>query len=321
MPIGNWNLQWLNHNSQRSYPITERASKSDSTGTIRLPDSFILALYFPLHISLNVQIDRFYVSTLLISPIGYSIGLSYNDAETATNTLAANAVIAKETHTANATYALSGIDDFADSVGHVVIGDVKEIDDLPPGLYTFNFDGTALEADAIRPMVRSVSALRVVNGVETSELLYGDIEIVAGTNMQIDPGINPVSGNPRLIFNAISGLNLNETCTCNTHTDGKCIKCINGICSDDGSFSLVGNECVKIEQTPGINGSLKFSDTCAQPCCGCAELDAIKTQIDRFDDGVNTLQNFVTRLSSEVTQMSLVVLGSRLGDAGCSTCG
>jgi hypothetical protein len=321
MPIGNWNLQWLNHNSQRSYPITERASKSDSTGTIRLPDSFILALYFPLHISLNVQVDRFYVSTLLISPIGYAISLSYNDPETNTNTLAANAIIAKETHTANATYALYGIDDFADSVGHVVIGVTKEIDDLPPGLYTFSFDDSALEADAIRPMVRSIAALRVVNGVETSELLYGDIEMVAGTNMQIEPGINPESGNPRLIFNAISGLNLNETCSCNTYDEGECIKCINGICSDDGSFSLVGNECVKIEQTPGIKGSLKFSDTCAQPCCGCAELDAIKTQIDRFDDGVNTLQNFVTRLSSEVTQMSLVVLGSRLGDAGCSTCG
>lgn len=321
MPIGNWNLQWLNHNSQRSYPITERASKNDITGTISLPDSFILALYFPLHISLNVQVDRFYVSTLLISPIGYAISLSYNDPETGTNTFAANAIIAKETHTANATYALSGIDDFADSVGHVVIGATNEIDDLPPGLYTFNFDDSALEADAIRPMVRSISALRVVNGVETSELLYGDIEMVAGTNMQIEPGINPESGNPRLIFNAISGLNLNETCSCNTYDEGKCIKCINGICSDDGSFSLVGNECVKIEQTPGIKGSLKFSDTCAQPCCGCAELDAIKTQIDRFDDGVNTLQNFVTRLSSEVTQMSLVVLGSRLGDAGCSTCG
>jgi hypothetical protein len=36
---------------------------------------------------------------------------------------------------------------------------------------------------------------------------------------------------------------------------------------------------------------------------------------------VSTLQNFVTRLNSEVTQMSLVVLGSRLGDGGCNTCG
>jgi hypothetical protein len=36
---------------------------------------------------------------------------------------------------------------------------------------------------------------------------------------------------------------------------------------------------------------------------------------------VTTMQNFVTRLGSEVTQMNLVVLGSRLGDAGCNTCG
>lgn len=321
MPIGNWNLQWLNHNSQRSYPLTERASKNDTTATIRLPDSFILALYFPLHITLNVQIDRFYISTLLVSPLGYAIGLGYSDPVTGATVLVANATIAKATHTANATYALSGIDDFADSVGHIVIGVTDEIDALPPGLYTFELDDGELEADAIRPMVRSITALRVVNGVETSDLLYGDIELVAGTNMKIEFVPNLVSGNPRVIFSAISGENLNEPCTCNTYDPGECIKCINGICSDDGSFSLVGNECVQIAQTPGLNGSLKFTDTCAQPCCGCAELDAIKTQIDRFDDGVNTLQNFVTRLSSEVTQMSLVVLGSRLGDAGCSTCG
>lgn len=321
MPIGNWNLQWLNHNSQRSYPITERASKNDSTETVRIPDSFILALYFPLHVSLNVQVDRFHIGTLLISPIGYAISLNYADPETDNSVLAASATIAKDTHTPNNTYALAGVNDFADSVGHIVLGSTAEIDELPPGLYTFDFDGAALEADTIRPMVRSVSALRVINGVETSGLLYGDIEVVAGVNMRIDFDTDVASGNPRLIFNAISGENLNEPCVCNVPEDGECIRCINGVCSDDGSFSLVGNDCVAIEQTAGVNGSLKLSDTCATPCCGCAELDAIKTQIDRFDDGVNTLKNFVTRLSSEVTQMSLVVLGSRLGDAGCSTCG
>jgi hypothetical protein len=87
------------------------------------------------------------------------------------------------------------------------------------------------------------------------------------------------------------------------------------VCSTDGTFILAQDDCIEI--TPITNG-LSFADTCAQPCCGCAELDAITTQINRFGDGVTTLQNFVTRLGSEVTQMSLVVLGSKLGDSSCS---
>lgn len=318
MPIGNWNLQWLNHNSQRSYPLTERASKVDATDTIRVPDSFIVALYFPVHAGLNVQLDQFFIRTLLISATGYSVGLGYYDADNDISTLVATANIAAATHNVNMSYALGGVDDFADSIGHVVIGKLDEIDSLPPGLYTFNFAAGEIEPDAVRPMIRGVSSLRVINGQEISPLIYGDVELVAGTNYRIDYAINPSTGRPRITFNAISGLNLNAECDCAVNTTGECIRCINGVCSTDGNFSLAGNECITVTPTAG---GLQFADVCAIPCCGCAELDALKTQLDRFSDGVTTLQNFVTRLSSEVTQMSLVVLGSRLGDAGCNNCG
>ncbi len=318
MPIGNWNLQWLNHNSQRSYPLTERASKVDTTDTIRIPDSFIVALYFPVHAGLNVQLDHFYVKTLLISPTGYSVGLGYYDEENDASTVVATANIQAETHVVNNAYALGGINDFADTIGHVVIGKLDEIDSLSPGLYNFEFSAATLEADAIRPMIRGVSSLRVVNGQEISPLIYGDIELVAGTNYRLDYAINLSTGRPRITFNAISGLNLNAECDCDINTKGECIRCINGVCSGDGNFTLAGNECVTVAP---IGGGIQLADVCAVPCCGCAELDALKTQLDRFSDGVTTLQNFVTRLSSEVTQMSLVVLGSRLGDAGCNNCG
>ena len=78
MPIGNWNLEWLNHNSQRSYPLTERATKTDTTGSIQLPDSFIVGLYFPIHVGLNVVTDRFYIKTLLLSPAGFTAGIGYD---------------------------------------------------------------------------------------------------------------------------------------------------------------------------------------------------------------------------------------------------
>jgi hypothetical protein len=318
MPIGNWNLQWLNHNSQRSYPLTERSSKVDTTETVRIPDSFIVALYLPIHAGLNVQTDQFFVNTLLISPTGYAVGIGYFDPTTEETILVASANIAKATHTANNTYALGGINDFADTIGQIVIGRLDEIDTLPAGLYTFTKAAGELETDTIRPLIRGVSAIRVINGQEISPDIYGDVELVAGTNMRIDYAVNLTSGRPRITLNAISGLNLNATCDCDINNTGECIRCINGVCSDDGNFTIAGNECINVSAS---GNGIQLADVCAVPCCGCAELDAIKTQIDRFSDGVSTMQNFVTRLSSEVTQMSLVVLGSRLGDAGCNTCG
>lgn len=317
MPIGNWNLQWLNHNSQRSYPLTERATKTDTTETIRLPDSFIVSLYFPVHVGLNVDTERFYLKTLLIAPTGYNIGIGYHSTDTDTaDPLVGSVLIAAGTHVTNATYAIAGVDDFSDTIGQITIGKLDEISRLPPGLYSFAPDAGELEPDAIRPMIRGVSAMRAINGAEVSESLYGDIEFIAGTNMRLD--VSTSNNRPRIIFNAISGLNLSEACECNENKTGECIRCINGVCSGDGTFTFNGSACIQVTES---NGGLTITDTCALPCCGCDELDAVKTQIDRFNDGVTTLQNFISRLSSEVTQMSLVVLGSRLGDAGCAQCG
>ena len=319
MPLGQWNLQWLNHNSQRSYPLAERATKTDTTDTIRLPDSFLVALYLPVHVDLNIEPAKFYLKSLLISATGYNITIGYDSGETNTlnNPDVAAANIAKTAYQPNRAFALAGVDNFTDSIGEVVIGRLDEIDTLPPGLYYFTPAGGLLETDPIRPMIRGVTRLRVSNSGELSDYVYGDVTLVAGTNMRLV--LESGGGDdPRIVFNAISGLNLNVDCVCETPETAECIRCINGVCSGDGTYVFSGGECISISPA---TGGLLFNDFCAQPCCGCEELDALTQQIDRFGDGVNTLQNFVTRLGSEVSQMSFVVLGSRLGDSGCNTCG
>ena len=307
MPIGNWNLQWLNHNSQRAYPLTDRATKTDTTGTITLPDNFIVGMYFPVHVGTTFESSNFFVKNLLIAPTGFNITIGYSDGTTEVDVASAN--IVRSNYVPNRAYALGGVDEFADSVGTIVLGVLDDIDNLPVGFYAFEKEAGELESDVIRPMLRAVSSLRVNNSGELSAPIYGHVTLVAGTNIKID--IQPFATHTEIIFSAISGLNLNQDCLCNIPPTGECIRCINGVCSDDGTFTFAQDTCVEI--TPITNG-ISFTDTCASPCCGCAELEAINTQIDRFGDGVSTLQNFVTRLGSEVTQMSLVVLGSRFSD-------
>lgn len=311
MPIGNWNLQWLNHNSQRSYPLTERATKTDITGTVKIPDNFIVGLHFPIHSGTTFQSDKFFIKNILIAPTGFNITLGYSDG--ATTVEAASANIIRSDYTPNKSYALGGVNNFDDCVGSVVLGTLDGIDELPPGFYTFTREAGELEPDAIRPMIRAVTRLQVLNNTELSRPIYGHVTLVAGTNIRID--VNELENETEIVFSAISGVNFNKDCLCNVPPPGECIKCINGVCSEDGTFTFAQDTCVEI--TPITNG-LSFKETCASPCCGCKELDAITTQLDRFGDGVSTLQGFVTRLGAEVTQMNLVVLGSRLGD--CATC-
>jgi hypothetical protein len=317
MPLGHWQLQWLNHNAQRSYPLAEWGSKQDQTESITIPDSFLVALYFPVHAGHDVEAHRFFIKTLGIYPTGYNIGIGYEDDSGDPPTVGA-VNIAKDSHTENRSYAIAGVDDFDDSVGKVAIGMLDEIDLLPPGQYVFDYAEAGLETDCIRPQIRGITSLAAVTASgEVSARVHGDIELVAGENIQIN--VSQLEGLPtQIIFNAIDGEGLNEDCVCDDISEGQCIYTINGIPPlPDGNFRIVGDDCLDVDP---IEHGLQLVDTCSQPCCGCEELDALIDQIDRFADGVVTLQNFVERLGSEVEEMSQVVIGSRLGDQGCVEC-
>lgn len=317
MPLGNWNLQWLNHNAQRSYPFTDEATQRDLSDSISIPDSFIVALYMPVHAALDVEPQRFYLQQLGVFPTGLTISIGYDD-ESGDQPVVATVNVPTSTHTENRSYALSGVDDFDDTVGKLVVGNLDEINDVPAGLYTFDRTGAGLETDCIRPMIRGVVSISVVNSLNSrSERLYGDIELIAGNNMRITA--SQVAGqDPQIRWDAIDGEGLNDDCICEEEPEGECIRTINGIPPlPDGNFRIIGDDCITI--TPITNG-IQLEDLCSSPCCGCEELDALVRQIDRFADGVVTLDTFVANLGSEVTEMSGVVLGSRLGDQGCISC-
>jgi hypothetical protein len=316
MPLGNWNIQWLNQNSQRSYPFIDGSSGEDQTETVELPDDFIVALKLPVHAGLDVEPEKFYLQQLGIYPTGYTIVLGYDDG-TANPPIVASVSVARLGHTENRSYALPGSGDFVDTVGQVTIGILDTMDLLPPGVYVFDPAAATLEVDAVDPIIQGISSLTTVNGPDRSERLYGDIELVAGENIRITAS-QVGSSAPQITFSAIAGEGLNEDCVCEEESEGDCIKFINGIPPlINGNFRMVGNKCLEIN--PITNG-LQLEDTCSEPCCGCEELEALTRQIDRFADGVLTLQNFSSNLGSEVTQMSQVVLGSRLSDQGCVEC-
>lgn len=316
MAVQAWNLEFLNHNSQRSFPLAVWGSKLDTTGAVRIPDSLILALDFPIHAAMNVDPSKFFIRQLAIYPTGINISIGYDDLS-ATGIQVGSVSVATSSHTEYRSYAIPGSDDFDDSVGRIVLGSLDGIAELPTGVFTFAAAATPIEVSAIRPMIRGVSSLTVVSGGASSVKLYGDIELRAGTNMRIVVN-GAETESPEVVFSAISGEGLNEVCTCDDTTDSPAIKFINGIPPlANGNFRMLGDDCLRV--LPIQNG-LQLEDACSKPCCGCNELDALITEVRQFADGATTLQIFAGTLSAEVAQMGQVVLGSRLGSNVCVDC-
>ncbi len=309
------NQQWRNQNSVRSYPLSEAASKRDSGDVLTIPDSLITGMQLNITLGLNVQPDKFFLRKLILSPVGVTLVLAYDDGSS--YPYVGSVHVPVSTHTEHATYAVGFRDDFLDCDGHVQLGLLAEALDLPAGEYEFTAAAGRIDPDAVRPQIRTISSVTVENAGQRSARLYGDLTFVAGSDMRITA---TTGANPTITWSAVQGEGLNEDCECDNPDKAPPIRTINGIPpTQAGDFTFVGNNCLDIE---GVSGSalLKFSDLCSEPCCGCTQLDAINDQLKLFADGRKSLEGLANRTAAEVTQMNLVVLASRLNDAGCAQC-
>lgn len=311
--LGNWNVEYQNLNSQRRYPLTASSTAKDQSGLFEIPNSFILGLDLAVPTGIDVFSGKFFIKHIGAYATGYSIVVGYESDDGPVN--AATALIARQTHARGQVYALGGMGDFSDAVGKVLIGPLDDIDLQPPGFFTFDFENARLEPDAIRPQIRGVTSITLVNGAQRSVPLYGDIEIQAGANVQLVP-IIVMDQDPIIRINAIEGEGLIEACACEgTPTDP--IRNISGIQpTPDGRFSLIAGECIELQ--PIANG-LRIVDTCSKPCCSCPELEAVTRDLERLKSESEAVARFVDNLLAVNQNFNTTILGATLRDRACGT--
>jgi hypothetical protein len=313
--LQNWNLEFLAHNSQRRYPLAAEATTQDVTGDFRLPDEFLVSLYLSVPISLVVEPANFLVTRLQAFATGFALTLGYWTGSEVLPVAAGSFL--RATHQLYRSYPMRGLGDFYDVSGHFTIGRLDMIDQQPPGDWEFDLAGGRLEVDAIRPQIRGVTQLQTQNGTDLSIPLTGDVILRAGRNFRITPRIT-AGQDIELVLDAIDGAGLNEDCICEgTNPLPDPIRTINGIPPTlDGNFTLLGTSCLTIQ---AAENGLQLDDKCADPCCGCKELEPILAEMSQFGKSAATLETLLVSLEARVSQMDQVVLGSKLGDQGCPT--
>lgn len=316
MPLSQWNLEFLNHNAQRSYPLTAEATKKDITGSFTIPDDFLVGLDIPVSTAMDMQSGRFFIRQIGLFASGIQLIFAYSEGTDIVDV--ATALIPTPNFSRNSVFPVGGIDPFDDIFGKVVIGKIDSIKAQPTGLFEFELAGTRIEPQAIRPMIRGITSIRVSDATgNSSERLYGDIELIAGTNIQLATVITATE--TQIVISAINGEGTIEQCICSGDAaDVPCIKTINGIRpTPDGNFNFVGDDCLAFN---AIENGLRLTDSCCAPCCGCEELETITRDLERLNTQRTALELFINELSASATTFNSTVLGARLGDRRCLAC-
>lgn len=297
-----WNVDWLNANSQRNYPISEEATLKDLSGSFTLPKDFIVDLLLPVHVDATIDPTRFHIHSVGIFGTGVSLTFGYNGAAIGSVSIDAS------TFEENKSFTFEGTGSFFDTVGKVIIGTLDTLLNFA-GSYEFDVAGARIEPHAIVPDLRGVNAIYLKNGNDMIGPLTGDIVFQAGRNFLMNY-VNGPSGEPdRLLLNAISGEGLNEDCACGEAASRPCIETINGISPDEnGDYTVLGDECLDLN---AIANGIQLTDKCANPCCGCPELEVVETTMQSLMQAVFYLEMQASKLETAVITMENVILASK----------
>lgn len=283
---------WLNENSLREYPFHEGCGMrpNDSAGAIvengwAVPNCLLVDMTVAVEGS---DFDPFlYLGQM--SVVDGSVTLAFFDRN---GERAMSLYATRDEHVKNAAYQVAGIGSFLGARGVVCLGDLAEFfDRTPEGAYSFSPDETRIEPTCIRPSPVCVRSLRSVDASGYSSLrLTGDVKLVAGENIRFDytPDDNAlwVSADPN------SGYS--DKCDCES-VNQRFVRSINGIAVEN--VQIVGDECVNVETKDGV---ITISDTCAKPCCGCAETVFINQTINDIQTSVGTLESNVASLADRL---------------------
>lgn len=296
---GVWMVDWLNANSQRKYPLHDEATGRDISGSFQLPDDLLVDCILPVHPDPSVDPSKFHLHSVTVFSTGVTVGLGYD------GTAIGSVTVDRATFARNKTAVFQCTGDFFDTVAKLVIGSLDSVLSYA-GSFEFGLDGGRLSPTVVKPDIRGMNALYLLNGEELSDPIQDDIVFEAGRNALLVLDNTPPDYS-RIIFSFIEGAGTIVDCDCKEGTTRQPILTIDGIGpNSDGDFVLEDNECQGLN--PITNG-LQLVDKCAKPCCGCSELNVVTDKLNFMANQIQTLEGLASRLETQIGFLQINCLG------------
>ena len=291
------NLEFYNRNSLIAFPFKENSSRLSTNGVMAIPNSTLVD--FVLVVPESKASNTIYLNRL--SLFGQLLTLEFtDDAGKSVTLIAINISI----HVPYTGYYLNGIGEYTSAQGKIVLGNLTDIVAFPNGVYEFDQTATTLEITCLRPDIRGLNGLILVNGDVESDAIYGDIQFVAGSNFKLE---EPVPGTIRLSAISGEGLVVVDPCA-DAIALPPPIRTINGISPDvNGNFGIQGSACMTFT---GSTGLLSITDNCSQACCSCTELEWITDRLTLLVSQNADLQNQFSQMTNQITDFQTNVLAN-----------
>lgn len=253
------NPGWYDQNEERQYPLADDATVTSTSG-VRLPDALIVDLV--LSAPVNVAPETIFLSEVKGFGAGLTLSFSVGSTVVAVATIPSS-------HARFDNYAVSAQNSSGIS-GRIVIGDPAALAELSVQDLVFDLAAGKLALPVVKPKLGGISSLSIKTSDGVTHALTGDVVLQAGTNFAVS-----IDGSGNVVLGAVGGVVYDDRYSCNTDSTGRVpVRSIAGAVPDgDGNISLVGSACLQISAQAS---TLFMQDTCAQPCCGCDELNATK---------------------------------------------
>jgi hypothetical protein len=284
---------WRNQNRYRLYPFRDTSSLSvDGDVELVLPSDFIVDF------SIAVPIDETYgelpasqVEVKLASMMYADPALVLFFALASGERIASVSMPDLSSHVSGTVYQVFGVQNHDDIRGFVVIGDLDNFrSNIPSGSYTFQ--SAFFDMSTVRPVLRGVRSIRAGTGTIDTIPLYGAVKLIEGSNVKLT--VKPDENAIRI--DAVKSDNFtSDECACSEAKRMSTVKTINGVSAE--KLQLVSGTCVSIE--PDGN-TLRISDTCSKPCCGCTELDFITDRLAYLETAVKRVESITDTMAAVV---------------------
>lgn len=294
------NIEWLNQNLLRAYPLREDADftpllpNGAKAAGLRLPTCLVADFSFTLAFD-DADGTVPTLTGVTHAADGFSLEISLGGAVLATKTAKIS------THEVNQVYPLVGQGDNADCGGWLVLGDLERAaEELPEGVYRFAAGQLPFEVSTLRMAPRGVRGITAVGkyGLKTYAPLYGNVRIIAGQDMTVrnDADNNAIW----LQAESKTGYERTEPCDCGAESTRR-VKTVNGMPVEE--VEIIGaSNCVSV--TDDLEKRLvKIADTCSTPCCGCAELNFVESAIATINKSLATLNGYAESLRSRIAEL------------------
>lgn len=284
------NLDFLNVNTLRNFPLKEGVSKQDSTGVFVIPDDFLVDLLVSASADPSLRV---FVSKVINMPDVVEVEL----AEYGTSTKLGSFTIPVATHTRYKTYTMTASSSYVNATGKLVVAELGSLAGSAYGTFTFAPATTEVEARTVVPGIATISRFVFKNADGTSFAVTGDVTIVAQTNTRFRQ-----LSSTTVAIDAGDNLGLNSPCA----DTRPCIKTINSVAPDvHGNFTITTSDCAKLtELAAGTLKGLNLSDTCCKPCLSCNEIGDLTQRLMQLESDLLTLRNHYNDISLLTTQFA-----------------